>query len=75
MQEVVCWCCEYFILSEKLKSLNGKFINGKCEYHGLSCFSESKVCEEFQLRSGLHTTKITLDICNIDKGAICSHNK
>lgn len=63
MQEVVCWCCEHFVLLNELEILGNKLTNGKCQYKNLKCYSENKVCEEFILRSGLHTKKIIPEIC------------
>lgn len=58
MQEtVVCWCCEYFVLLEKMENHDGVFVDGICRYTDLFCRSDNKVCRRFLLKSGLYTKK------------------
>ena len=72
MQEtVVCWCCEYFVLLEKMENHDGVFVDGICRYTDLFCHSDNKVCRRFLLKSGLYTKKIIPDICENYNGTPC----
>ncbi len=63
MNEVVCWCCEYFVLLENAKTHNEIFAAGKCKNKGVFCHSGDRVCEDFVLRKGLHTVRTIPTFC------------
>lgn len=63
MKNVVCWCCENFILQEDVLKNKEKIIDGICLYKNSFCYSEGEVCQEFILRRGLHTNRNIPDIC------------
>ena len=60
MSEVLCWCCKYFVLLEE-HSYEKWY--GICENKNVIILAENKVCEEFILKSGLHTKKTIPDYC------------
>ena len=56
MQKIFCRHCESFIPDKSLSVYKGKLVNGNCEHHQDLCFSEDSICENFELREGLHIT-------------------
>ncbi len=65
MREVVCWCCEYFELSE-ISDPFYKLIHGIkdcCSLKNKGVNSEDAVCEDFLLRSGLFTKRSIPERC------------
>lgn len=61
MSEVLCWCCENFVLF--YDNSEEKNCDGICKYKKLICNAQSRVCEEFIMRSGLHTRKSIPSYC------------
>lgn len=61
MSEVLCWCCENFVLFDD--NPDEKDCDGICKYKKLICNAQSRVCEEFIMRSGLHTRKSIPSYC------------
>lgn len=61
MSEVLCWCCENFVLFHD--NPDEKDCDGICKYKKLICNAQSRVCEEFIMRSGLHTRKSIPSYC------------
>ena len=57
MENVVCWCCEYF-LAEFGDIKNKEHItSGQCKLHNTKCMPNDNVCEDFLLMQGLFTKR------------------
>lgn len=54
---VVCWCCEYFDPKFEDPIEKEKMTGGVCTEKEMECLPYAKVCEDFLLRSGLHTRR------------------
>ncbi|MBO5105483.1 MAG: hypothetical protein J6C29_01145 [Clostridia bacterium] len=64
MPYMLCWCCEYFVFSKEIQTDKETEFYGICKKNGEICFSQACVCEDFILKSGLHTTRIIPDFYN-----------
>ena len=53
MSEVLCWYCENFVFFSD--NPDEKNCIGVCTYKKIICDAQSRVCEDFIMRSGLHT--------------------
>ncbi|MBE6750107.1 MAG: hypothetical protein E7560_02970 [Ruminococcaceae bacterium] len=60
---VVCWCCEYFFPEFGDPINKGKMTGSMCSKREASRLPSDNVCEEFLLRSGLHTRKSIPSYC------------
>lgn len=57
MEEVLCWCCEYY-------TAFAEDIDGICGLNSLFVSFEGDACENFLLKSGLHTNRTIPKYCN-----------
>ena len=55
-KEVECWCCKHFVLREKTET-------GGCINKWVVVPAHDRVCEDFELRDGLHTERTIPDYC------------
>lgn len=65
MSEVVCWCCEHFEPNYCDSSKRNVISGGFCKRFNANCLPEDSVCEEFLLRSGLHTSRTIPENCKL----------
>ncbi len=63
MQEVKCWCCDFFKPKYESDYFPNVITGGLCEIKGVDRMLEDSVCEEFLIRSGLYTTRTIPDKC------------
>lgn len=61
MEEVLCWCCEYFRLTEEDKTEIR--VLGICTEKNTAINGYDRVCERFLFNSGLHTERIIPEYC------------
>lgn len=61
MSEVLCWYCENFVFFSD--NPDEKNCIGVCTYKKIICDAQSRVCEDFIMRSGLHTKKSIPGYC------------
>ena len=61
MKEVLCWCCEYFYLLTDAK-VQGE-ISGECLKKKEIVNGSDRVCEQFLIKSGLHTARVIPEYC------------
>ncbi len=69
MEEVVCWCCEFFRFDDDPQDFNPR---GHCSIKNFPCTPNSSVCDDFVMLGGLYTKRTVPPRC---KNAYKSKNK
>lgn len=63
MNEVVCWCCEYYLHNPTQSEDFFESQKGWCVLKNIKVHSEDTVCEDFFLRIGQRTFRSIPNYC------------